>query len=158
MDTLKVSINDQEDRARKAMEDFVGSLQAEMGTCCPELDVLNDPQIICQEAIRKLVVDNPKHADITPLCLRVLNAHDALRDHSLYSDLSKKLFDIAGRGKLAIGVRYLLTKLERIKGAASKHEEKTIAQEALKKVASKGIVASKAVTKAVTHFATLAVS
>ena len=143
----------QQKRVEKAAKDIADEMKKELDACCPALEDLKDPQLIAQPALAERVVNNEHHGDISPLVLRIIPYLEALQIHDVLKPLQKDLTDMIHRGKMAIGVQYLLKKLEAIQVAEDRASQKAIAVAAMNKVREKGIVVSLAVQKACQHFA-----
>jgi len=139
-------------RASDSVVANVTALLDAQNEMCPPLAVLNDPQLLCQEVLSKQVVENDKHPLIAAQCLQLIEVVDGFGKYDVFKPDHTRLLSAIHHCKLSIGSEFLMKTLGRIKIAGSKDAQRAIAESAMAKVRSKGIVVPKAVQMGVESF------
>jgi len=148
---LHAKVSSEIDRVIGSLRIMVDGLVADATAKCPSLHVLNDAQIVAQQHLKDEVLNNPHNAAIPDVCLKLIDVSEHFGKYGMFTKFAKKLSSSTHLCKLAIGTSFLLKKLQRLHDAEA-GVRSTLAQAALDKVKSKGIVVAPAVQTAVEKF------
>ena len=137
--------------ANDAVEEAYKLLEKSVDEKCPTMTTLEDPQILVQEHLQKIVLDNTNHGLIPQQALDIIAFQTLFEKHEAFDAVVKKSGTLLKRCKYAIGAHFTLKKLSRIKGAEA-NSRSEIAEAACQRLNDKGIMVSAPLRKALEAF------